>query len=90
MTRFSIQREGYVCVCVFIMIMTISFSLTEMIFQSHVAHWWSPDGARLAYASINNTLVPKMELPMFTGSPYPTSRAYHYPKVRESGTHGLI
>ncbi|KAG7336403.1 hypothetical protein KOW79_001096 [Hemibagrus wyckioides] len=55
----------------------------EMIFQSHVAHWWSSDGARLAYASINNTLVPKMELPMFTGSPYPTSRAYHYPKAGE-------
>ena len=25
-------------------------SPTEEIFQSHVAHWWSPDGARLAYA----------------------------------------
>ncbi|XP_047667758.1 dipeptidyl aminopeptidase-like protein 6 isoform X2 [Tachysurus fulvidraco] len=55
----------------------------EMIFQSHVAHWWSPDGARLAYASINNTLVPKMDLPMFTGSPYPTSRTYRYPKAGE-------
>ncbi|TSK28313.1 Inactive dipeptidyl peptidase 10 [Bagarius yarrelli] len=55
----------------------------EMIFQSHVAHWWSPDGARLAYASINNTLVPKMELPMYTGSPYPASCAYHYPKAGE-------
>ncbi|MCJ8729002.1 hypothetical protein PDJAM_G00011320 [Pangasius djambal] len=55
----------------------------EMIFQSHVAHWWSPDGTHLAYASINNNLVPKMELPMFTGSPYPTSRAYHYPKAGE-------
>ncbi|KAF7708988.1 dipeptidyl aminopeptidase-like protein 6 isoform X2 [Silurus meridionalis] len=55
----------------------------EMIFQSHVAHWWSPDGARLAYASINNTLVPKMELPMFTGSLYPNNRAYHYPKAGE-------
>ncbi|KAB5587222.1 hypothetical protein PHYPO_G00010630 [Pangasianodon hypophthalmus] len=55
----------------------------EMIFQSHVAHWWSPDGTHLAYASINDNLVPKMELPMFTGSPYPTSRAYHYPKAGE-------
>uniref|UniRef100_H3D7X8 A-type potassium channel modulatory protein DPP6 n=1 Tax=Tetraodon nigroviridis TaxID=99883 RepID=H3D7X8_TETNG len=44
----------------------------EEIFQSHVAHWWSPDGARLAYATINDSLVPKMELPVFTGSPYPT------------------
>ncbi|XP_051542784.1 dipeptidyl aminopeptidase-like protein 6 isoform X1 [Myxocyprinus asiaticus] len=53
------------------------------IFKSHIAHWWSPDGARLAYATINDTLVPKMELPMFTGSVYPTARQYHYPKAGE-------
>ncbi|XP_051538416.1 dipeptidyl aminopeptidase-like protein 6 isoform X2 [Myxocyprinus asiaticus] len=53
------------------------------IFKSHIAHWWSPDGARLAYATINDTLVPKMELPMFTGSLYPTARQYHYPKAGE-------
>ncbi|XP_061661130.1 dipeptidyl aminopeptidase-like protein 6 isoform X2 [Syngnathoides biaculeatus] len=55
----------------------------EEIFGSHVAHWWSPDGARLAYATINDTLVPKMELPMFTGMPYPTGKEYHYPKAGE-------
>uniref|UniRef100_A0A8B9GW04 A-type potassium channel modulatory protein DPP6 n=1 Tax=Astyanax mexicanus TaxID=7994 RepID=A0A8B9GW04_ASTMX len=55
----------------------------EEIFQSHIAHWWSPDGARLAYATINDTLVPRMELPIFTGSPYPTGREYHYPKAGE-------
>uniref|UniRef100_A0A668AHW8 A-type potassium channel modulatory protein DPP6 n=1 Tax=Myripristis murdjan TaxID=586833 RepID=A0A668AHW8_9TELE len=55
----------------------------EEIFQSHIAHWWSPDGARLAYATINDTLVPKMELPMFTGIPYPTGKEYHYPKAGE-------
>ncbi|KAL7873994.1 hypothetical protein SRHO_G00049640 [Serrasalmus rhombeus] len=55
----------------------------EEIFQSHIAHWWSPDGARLAYATINDTLVPRMEVPMFTGSPYPTGREYHYPKAGE-------
>ncbi|XP_071387429.1 A-type potassium channel modulatory protein DPP6-like isoform X1 [Centroberyx affinis] len=55
----------------------------EEIFQSHVAHWWSPDGARLAYATINDTMVPKMELPMFTGIPYPTGKEYHYPKAGE-------
>ncbi|XP_051970839.1 dipeptidyl aminopeptidase-like protein 6 isoform X2 [Xyrauchen texanus] len=53
------------------------------IFKYHIAHWWSPDGARLAYATINDTLVPKMELPMFTGSVYPTARQYHYPKAGE-------
>lgn len=55
--------------------------LPEEIFHSHIAHWWSPDGARLAYATINDTLVPKMELPMFTGSPYPMGKEYPYPKV---------
>lgn len=55
----------------------------EEIFHSHIAHWWSPDGARLAYATINDTLVPKMELPMFTGSPYPMGKEYHYPKAGE-------
>nr|XP_057916352.1 dipeptidyl aminopeptidase-like protein 6 isoform X4 [Doryrhamphus excisus] len=55
----------------------------EEIFHSHVAHWWSPDGARLAYATINDSLVPKMELPMFTGMPYPTGKEYHYPKAGE-------
>ncbi|XP_026056557.1 dipeptidyl aminopeptidase-like protein 6 isoform X2 [Carassius auratus] len=53
------------------------------IFKSHIAHWWSPDGARLAYATINDTLVPKMEIPIFTGSIYPTARQYHYPKAGE-------
>ncbi|KAJ8010672.1 hypothetical protein DPEC_G00077540 [Dallia pectoralis] len=55
----------------------------EEIFQNHIAHWWSPDGARLAYATINDTMVPKMEIPMFTGTSYPTGREYHYPKAGE-------
>eukprot|EP00063_Salmo_salar_P062088 XP_014036923.1 PREDICTED: dipeptidyl aminopeptidase-like protein 6 isoform X2 [Salmo salar] len=55
----------------------------EEIFQTHIAHWWSPDGARLAYATINDTMVPKMEIPMFTGTTYPTGREYHYPKAGE-------
>uniref|UniRef100_A0A8C6SVM1 A-type potassium channel modulatory protein DPP6 n=1 Tax=Neogobius melanostomus TaxID=47308 RepID=A0A8C6SVM1_9GOBI len=55
----------------------------EEVFHSHIAHWWSPDGARLAYATINDTLVPKMELPMFTGTPYPMGKEYHYPKAGE-------
>uniref|UniRef100_A0A667ZCR4 Dipeptidyl-peptidase 6b n=1 Tax=Myripristis murdjan TaxID=586833 RepID=A0A667ZCR4_9TELE len=43
----------------------------EEILQSHIAHWWSPDGLWLAYATINDTLVPKMEVPIFTGSMTP-------------------
>uniref|UniRef100_A0A3B5M7Y6 Dipeptidyl-peptidase 6b n=1 Tax=Xiphophorus couchianus TaxID=32473 RepID=A0A3B5M7Y6_9TELE len=57
--------------------------LTEEILQTHIAHWWSPDGLRLAYLTINDTLVPKMEVPYFTGTPYPGSQDYHYPKAGE-------
>uniref|UniRef100_A0A4W5KW94 Dipeptidyl-peptidase 6b n=1 Tax=Hucho hucho TaxID=62062 RepID=A0A4W5KW94_9TELE len=55
----------------------------EEILQTHIAHWWSPDGLRLAYATINDTLVPKMEVPIFTGALYPTGLEYHYPKAGE-------
>ena len=76
---------------IFFSLSFFSPSSTEEIFQSHIAHWWSPDGARLAYATINDTLVPKMELPMFTGSLYPTGREYHYPKVlEERGAKGIL
>ncbi|XP_034038703.1 dipeptidyl aminopeptidase-like protein 6 isoform X3 [Thalassophryne amazonica] len=55
----------------------------EEILQTHITHWWSPDGLWLAYATINDTLVPKMEVPFFTNSPYPSSLEYHYPKAGE-------
>ncbi|XP_054889300.1 dipeptidyl aminopeptidase-like protein 6 isoform X2 [Poeciliopsis prolifica] len=55
----------------------------EEILQTHIAHWWSPDGLRLAFMTINDTLVPKMEVPYFTGTPYPGSQDYHYPKAGE-------
>ncbi|MEJ1279555.1 dipeptidylpeptidase 6 [Cricetulus griseus] len=53
----------------------------EEIWKSHIAHWWSPDGTRLAYATINDSRVPLMELPTYTGSVYPTVKPYHYPKA---------
>ncbi|XP_068091989.1 A-type potassium channel modulatory protein DPP6 isoform X2 [Hyperolius riggenbachi] len=53
----------------------------EEIFKSHIAHWWAPDGARLAYTTINDTKVPTAEIPVYTGSAYPTVRTYHYPKA---------
>uniref|UniRef100_H2ZT01 A-type potassium channel modulatory protein DPP6 n=1 Tax=Latimeria chalumnae TaxID=7897 RepID=H2ZT01_LATCH len=51
------------------------------VLQTHIAHWWSPDGARLAYITIDNSKVPNMEIPIYTGSPYPTGRTYHFPKA---------
>ncbi|XP_069829016.1 inactive dipeptidyl peptidase 10-like [Dendropsophus ebraccatus] len=53
----------------------------EEVLHSYAAHWWSPDGARLAYLTINNTLVPKMELPHFVGADYPIHARYAYPKA---------
>ncbi|XP_035250641.1 inactive dipeptidyl peptidase 10-like isoform X1 [Anguilla anguilla] len=53
----------------------------EEILQSHVAHWWSPGGERLAFLQINDTLVPNMALPRFTGNPYPKGKRYPYPKA---------
>ncbi|XP_063777943.1 dipeptidyl aminopeptidase-like protein 6 isoform X3 [Pseudophryne corroboree] len=53
----------------------------EEIFKTHIAHWWAPDGARLAYTTINDNKVPTMEIPVYTGSIYPTMKNYHYPKA---------
>ncbi|MED6265279.1 hypothetical protein CHARACLAT_023719 [Characodon lateralis] len=53
----------------------------EEVLNSQVAHWWSPDGSRLAYLTINDSLVPAMLLPRFTGSLYPRGTEYRYPKM---------
>uniref|UniRef100_A0A4X2KND8 A-type potassium channel modulatory protein DPP6 n=1 Tax=Vombatus ursinus TaxID=29139 RepID=A0A4X2KND8_VOMUR len=53
----------------------------EEILKTHIAHWWSPDGTRLAYATINDSRVPVMDLPTYTGAVYPTVKPYHYPKA---------
>lgn len=54
---------------------------SEEILHSHLAHWWSPDGDKLAFLTINDTLVPNMVLPQFTGSTYPRGMQYPYPVV---------
>nr|XP_020475860.1 inactive dipeptidyl peptidase 10-like isoform X1 [Monopterus albus] len=53
----------------------------EEVLRTQVAHWWSPDGSRLAYLTINDSLVPNMLLPHFTGSLYPRGKEYPYPKM---------
>ncbi|XP_070694436.1 inactive dipeptidyl peptidase 10-like [Pempheris klunzingeri] len=53
----------------------------EEVLHTQVAHWWSPDGSRLAYLTINDSLVPTMLLPRFTGSLYPRGKEYPYPKM---------
>ncbi|XP_029937129.1 inactive dipeptidyl peptidase 10-like [Myripristis murdjan] len=56
----------------------------EEVLHTQVAHWWSPDGSRLAYLTINDTLVPNMFLPRFTGSLYPRGKQYPYPKMGQT------
>uniref|UniRef100_A0A3Q3X3D4 Uncharacterized protein n=1 Tax=Mola mola TaxID=94237 RepID=A0A3Q3X3D4_MOLML len=53
----------------------------EEVLHTQVAHWWSPEGTKLAYLAINDTLVPNMLLPQFTGSLYPRGKQYPYPKM---------
>ncbi|XP_045548083.1 inactive dipeptidyl peptidase 10 [Salmo salar] len=56
----------------------------EEILQTYPAYWWSGDGVRLAYLSINNTHTPNVEIPRFTGGPYPTGAYYSYPKAGDN------
>ncbi|OXB74639.1 UNVERIFIED_CONTAM: hypothetical protein H355_016352, partial [Colinus virginianus] len=53
----------------------------EELLHSHIAHWWSPDGERLAFLTINDSLVPNMVIPRFTGGLYPKGKQYPYPKI---------
>ncbi|XP_040004697.1 inactive dipeptidyl peptidase 10-like [Xiphias gladius] len=53
----------------------------EEVLHTQAAHWWAPDGSRLAYLTINDSLVPNMLLPRFTGSLYPRGKEYPYPKM---------
>ncbi|CAG11216.1 unnamed protein product, partial [Tetraodon nigroviridis] len=56
----------------------------EEILHTHVAHWWSPDGERLAFLVLNDSLVPNMALPRFTGATYPRGKQYPYPKAGQA------
>ncbi|XP_061632469.1 inactive dipeptidyl peptidase 10-like isoform X2 [Phyllopteryx taeniolatus] len=58
----------------------------EEILHSHLAHWWSPDGEKLAFLTINDTLVPNMALPQFTGSTYPRGLQYPYPMAGQTNS----
>ncbi|XP_030006928.1 inactive dipeptidyl peptidase 10-like [Sphaeramia orbicularis] len=56
----------------------------EEILHTHLAHWWSPDGERLAFLTLNDSLVPNMALPQFTGSTYPRGLQYPYPTAGQT------
>ncbi|KAM7335834.1 hypothetical protein ACRRTK_004327 [Alexandromys fortis] len=69
------------CLAVIHIFMHITRMLYEELLHSHIAHWWSPDGERLAFLMINDSLVPNMVIPRFTGTLYPKAKQYPYPKA---------
>ncbi|XP_041860692.1 inactive dipeptidyl peptidase 10 isoform X1 [Melanotaenia boesemani] len=56
----------------------------EEVLLTYTAHWWSMDGARLAYLRINNSATPVMEIPHFLGGLYPSNVLFPYPKAGSS------
>ncbi|KAM4025880.1 inactive dipeptidyl peptidase 10 [Anomaloglossus baeobatrachus] len=56
----------------------------EELLHTHIAHWWSPDGERLAFLSINDSAVPNMIIPQYTGSLYPLGKQFPYPKAGQT------
>uniref|UniRef100_A0A3Q2U4K4 Inactive dipeptidyl peptidase 10-like n=1 Tax=Fundulus heteroclitus TaxID=8078 RepID=A0A3Q2U4K4_FUNHE len=56
----------------------------EEVLLTYAAHWWSMDGARLAYLRINNSATPVMEIPQFLGGLYPSNMIFPYPKAGSS------
>lgn len=53
----------------------------EEIFQSNKALWWSKDGGELAYLTIDDTLVDKIEFPRYGKLQYPETVRLPYPKT---------
>ncbi|XP_075687132.1 LOW QUALITY PROTEIN: inactive dipeptidyl peptidase 10 [Rhinoderma darwinii] len=56
----------------------------EELLHTHIAHWWSPDGERLAFLTINDSAVPNMIIPQYTGSLYPLGKQFPYPKAGQT------
>ncbi|XP_059812265.1 dipeptidyl aminopeptidase-like protein 6 isoform X5 [Hypanus sabinus] len=62
----------------------------EEVLGTSAAHWCSPDGAWLTFAQINDTLVPKMEIPRYLGQLYPRAKIYPYPKKHKISSDGWL
>lgn len=56
-------------------------SLSEEVFASNGAIWWSPSGRYFAYAEFNDTEVQKVEFSWYGSEQYPETVAVPYPKV---------
>jgi len=58
-------------------------SFPEEIFETDSALFFSKSGAKLAFSVINDTLVRKVNMEMYTSSNYPRTMSIPYPKVGE-------
>ncbi|PKU42163.1 inactive dipeptidyl peptidase 10 [Limosa lapponica baueri] len=56
----------------------------EGIIFNGIADWLYEDGERLAFLTINDSLVPNMVIPRFTGGLYPKGKQYPYPKAGQT------
>lgn len=57
-------------------------SISEEVFASNGAIWWSSTGKYLAYAEFNDTEVQKVEFSWYGSEQYPQTVSVPYPKVR--------
>lgn len=57
--------------------------LTEEVFESNFALWWSPDSSHLAYLKLDETKVPEFHLQLYTdrNASYPKETNIRYPKA---------
>lgn len=56
--------------------------LSEEVFASNGALWWSTNGVYLAYAEFNDTEVHRIEYTWYGSEQYPETVSIPYPKVR--------
>ena len=55
--------------------------ISEEVFASSEAMWWSTNGRFLAYAEFNDTNVQAVEYTLYGSEQYPTTVVVPYPKV---------
>lgn len=61
-------------------------TISEEVFASNGALWWSSTGKYLAYLELNDTEVHKVEFSWYGSDQYPQTMAVPYPKVGISCT----
>lgn len=59
----------------------LSSIISEEVFASNGAIWWSSTGKYLAYLELNDTEVQKVEFPWYGSEQYPETVILPYPKV---------